>query len=75
MNNYFEESGEAILENKKHDVAEYFRHLRNSFEEHFPRNNNDNNWLRNPFICSFQIENFSIKEYEQLIDTCIAIWF
>jgi hypothetical protein len=27
-----------------------------------------NNWLINPFIGSFQIKYFSIKEYEQLIN-------
>jgi hypothetical protein len=73
MNDYFEESGEAVLENIKHYVVEYFRHLQKSFEAYFPRNNNDKNWLKNPLIFSFQIENFSIKKYEQLID--IVIWF
>ena len=29
---------------------------------------NGNNWLRNPFIGSFQVENFSFNECEHLID-------
>jgi hypothetical protein len=49
-------------------MAEHLRQLQNSFEEYFPPNNNDNNWLRNPFIGSFRIEESSIKEYKQLTD-------
>jgi hypothetical protein len=68
MNKYLEESGKAVSESVKHDTTEHLRRLQNSFEEYFPPNNNDNNWLRNPFIGSFQIEDLSIKECEQLID-------
>jgi type I site-specific restriction endonuclease len=50
MNEYLEEPGKAVPESVKHDVTEYLRQLQNSFEEYFPPNNNDNNWLRNPFI-------------------------
>jgi hypothetical protein len=50
MNEYLEESGKAVLENVKHGITEHLRRLQNSFEECFPPNNNDNNWLRNPFI-------------------------
>jgi hypothetical protein len=68
MNGYLEESGKAVSESVKYDITEHLRQLKNSFKEYFPPNNNDSNWLRNPFIGSFQIEDFSIKEYEQLID-------
>jgi hypothetical protein len=68
MNEYPEESGKAVSESVKHDINENLRQLQYSFEEYFPPNNNDNNWLRNPFTGSFQIEDFSIKECEQLID-------
>jgi hypothetical protein len=58
MNEYLEESGKAVSESVKHDITEHLRQLQNSSEEHFPPNNNDNNWPRNPFIGSFQIEDF-----------------
>jgi hypothetical protein len=68
MNEYMEESGKAAPESIKHDITEHLRQLQNSSEEYFGPNNNDNNWPRNPFIGSFQTEDFSITEYEQLID-------
>jgi hypothetical protein len=52
-------------------VTEQLRHLKDLFEEYFPPHNNYNNWLRNPFIGSFQVEDFSINECEQLTDIVI----
>ena len=49
-------------------ITDHLRHFRNSLAKYFPPNNNDSNRLRNPFILSFQMEDFSINEYEQLID-------
>jgi hypothetical protein len=68
VNEYLEKSDKAVSESVKHDITEHLRRLQISFEEYFPPNNNDNNWLRNPFIGSFHTD-FSIKEYDQLIDT------
>jgi hypothetical protein len=45
------------------DVQCDLRHLQNSFEEYFPQNNNDKN-----FTGSYQMQDFSLNEYGQLID-------
>jgi hypothetical protein len=57
-----------LYQGVKRDLTERVRHLQNSFEEYFPLNSNENNWLRNPFIGSFQMEDFSVNVCEQLID-------
>jgi len=43
-------------------------HLQNSFEEYFPQNSSDKNCQRNPFTGSYQMQDFSLNEYGQLID-------
>ncbi|GFG28875.1 hypothetical protein Cfor_06252, partial [Coptotermes formosanus] len=52
----------------KRDVTVHLRELQNSFEGYFAPNNMDNNWLRNAFVDSFQMEDCSVNEYEQSID-------
>jgi hypothetical protein len=66
LDEYLVESGKAVSESVKRHITEHRRQLKNLFEEYF-QPNNDNNWLRNPFIGSFQMEDFSINEYQQLI--------
>jgi hypothetical protein len=69
VNQYLEELGKVVSENVKQGITEHHRQLQNSFEEYFPPNNNDNNWMRYPFSGSIQKEDFSFNENEQLIDT------
>jgi hypothetical protein len=69
MNEYLEESSKAILESVKNDMTEHLKRLQNSFEEYFPPNYNDSNRLTNSISGSFQLEDFSVKDYEQLTDT------
>jgi hypothetical protein len=68
MNEYHKELGKAVSKSAKHDITEHLRQSQNLFKEYFPPNNNDSNLLRNPFLVSFQMEDFSIKEYEHLTD-------
>lgn len=49
MNQYLEELGKVVSESVKQAITEHHRQLQNSFEEYFPPNNNDNNWMRNHF--------------------------
>jgi len=50
------------------DVKRDLRHLQNSFEEYFPHNSSDKNHQRSPFTGSYQMQDFSLNEYGQLID-------
>jgi hypothetical protein len=56
MNKYIEESGKAAPETAKPDITEDVRQLKNSFDEYFLPSNNDNIWLRGPFIGSLETE-------------------
>jgi hypothetical protein len=73
MYEYLEQSAVAVSEIVKRDITENLRQLHSSFGEQFPPNNNDNNWLINPFIGSFQTEGFSGKGSEDLIDIVSAL--
>jgi hypothetical protein len=57
-----------LYQGVKRDISVHLRHFKTSFDDYFPPNNNASNWIRNPFIRSFQMGDFSINEYEQLID-------
>jgi hypothetical protein len=45
-----------VYEGVKRNITEHRRQLKILFQEYFPPNNNDNNWLRNAFIGSFQVD-------------------
>jgi hypothetical protein len=47
MNEYLEESGTAVSGSVECDTTEHLTQLQNSFEECFPSNSKDSNWLRN----------------------------
>jgi hypothetical protein len=68
MNEYLEGSGKAVSVSIKHDITEHIRQLQNSIVLYFPPNNYDSNLLRNPFFGSFQTDDLTNKEYEQLVD-------
>lgn len=68
LSEYLTETGTEVSEIFKNDIVEHLIMLQNTFEEYFPPNNEDLNWLRNPFIDSLQIKHLPIKECEQLID-------
>jgi hypothetical protein len=68
LKEYIKESGKLVSNCKKYVITEYVRQIQSTFEEYFPPQNVDNNWMTNPFTGSFQIEDFAIKEYKELQD-------